>query len=253
LKVVELRFIANKRVETARLISKLEDKWAKKIAKLDWKLQKAEEKINDRISSANRLRTKEVAKADEATNELIKYYEDNSNQNQKVIDKYKGIGLIVAVAGEIIDGVLAFVLFMIVKSNPNNNGVLKVAENTREIATLKNFQNKVFSKNPFEKKETDSHNFHIKHQEKSLSNSLFQQIKRESEMMAKEKNELLNIEGISYLNHPTQRELIRRFKRYNINITPIQIGEYFHKMGDEIYFINQKMGFVYAKENRAVA
>lgn len=234
--------IARKKVETAQMISTIENKWAKKIAKLDWKIQKAEEKINDRIMSANKLRTQEIEKADQATNELISFYEKNSNDNKKTVKTYKGIGLVVAIAGEIIDGVLAFVLFMIVRTNPNTAGTLEVQQNTREIKTLQNFQG--YSSLGTSNKESSA--FNLKNEHQPLSNSLFQMIKSQSKNMAIEKNELFNWNGFQYTNHPTQREIIASFKKLGINVTPLHIQEYFSKMGNALIFVNQKVGFVYA-------
>ena len=125
--------IANRKIDTASKIAKIEDGYSKKIAKMDWKISQAESKVNDRIAKANVLRTAEMAKADEATKELETFYKGESAKNQSVIDEYKGIGLIVAVGGEVIDGILAFLLFVLVKSNPNTNGTPKVDRNTRAL------------------------------------------------------------------------------------------------------------------------
>jgi len=49
-----------------------------------------------------------------------------------------------------------------------------------------------------------------------------------------------------FLNHPSQRVLINRFKEKGIKVTERHIGQYFEAMGDELHFVNQKKGFVYA-------
>ncbi len=235
--------IANKRVQTAQLISKVEDKWAKKIAKLDWKISQAEEKIATRKMQSNKMRNEEINKADEAANELIAYYKKESGVNKDLVEQYKDIGIIVAVLGEIIDGALAFILFMVVKSNPNVEGKLQVQKNTRTILRR---EESIKSHDIEGKTTSKSSHFYLKNRHEPLSNNLFYMIKKESEKMANEKNEIITVDGFDYLNHPTQRELISRFKqKKGINITPLHVQEYFQKMGSSLTFLNQNAGFVY--------
>ncbi len=255
--------IARKRVETAQLIAKIENKWAQSIAKIDWKIQKAEEKVNNRIVVANRLREKEMQKADDATEELISHYKNESQKNTQVVEKYKHIGLIVAVRGEVIDGLLAFMLFMIIKSNPNVNGTLEVQRNTRQVIRLKSYQKEdaiVVDKHSQEPSiyknapsNTNEFRFHIKDIDEPLQASLFEKIKKISIQMAEERGKVLYLSEAPYLQHPTQREIIARFKQNGENITPLQIGKYLSKMGNSLLFVNQKVGFVYADAIDAVA
>jgi len=131
--------IAQKRVATAKQISQIEERYAKKLAKMDWKIQKAEDKVNERTESANKIKLAEMEKADSAAKELEDYYTGESGKNKSIVEKYKNVGLIIAISGEFIDGLLAFLLFMLVKSNPNVNGTPKVQENTRQEIKLKTY------------------------------------------------------------------------------------------------------------------
>ncbi len=256
--------IARKKVETAKLIAKVEKKWAESIAKIDWKIQKAEEKINNRIIAANALREKEMKKADDATEELISHYKNESQKNTQMVEKYKHIGLIVAIGGEVIDGLLAFMLFMIIKSNPNVNGTLEVQKNTRQVIRFKSYQKEdaivvdkhyqepsIYKNNSSTPKK--EFRFQLKDTDEPLKASLFEKIKKISAKMAEEKGKILYIENNPYIQHPTQREIIARFKEYGENVTPLQIGKYISKMGNSLIFVNQKVGFVYADAIDAVA
>ena len=53
-----------------------------------------------------------------------------------------------------------------------------------------------------------------------------------------------------YLNHPSQRELIKAFMEYGKIITPRHVQKYFEMRGDELMFVNQKIGFVYSYKVR---
>ncbi len=239
--------IANKRVETAKKIGQIEAKWAKKIAKIDWKISREEIKRNERLVASTKLRQLEMQKADAATDDLVGHYKTESQKNQALVAKYKNIGLIIAIGGEVIDGLLAFVLFMIVKSNPNVAGTPSIQRNTRPMASL---HDNYHHTKPYQTKESQ---FQLKSKNEPLNSSLFQQIKEEAYKMASERNELLTFKGESYQKHPTQRALIKRFKQKGINITPLQIGQYIAKMENSLIFINQKVGFVYAQKVAAAA
>ncbi len=130
-------YIANKKLEYSRQIAKVENKWAKKMMLLDKRIAKAQERLNRRIDRASKMKQAQISEADKATEDLIKHYKRESTNNSHIIDMYKDIGLIVAIGGEIVDGLLAFLLFMIVKSNPNVNGTPQVQPNTRKMMRMK--------------------------------------------------------------------------------------------------------------------
>ena len=62
-----------------------------------------------------------------------------------------------------------------------------------------------------------------------------------------------NIWRDGQLKHPTQRELIQKFKIMGININARVTGQYLSKMGNEVEFINENYGFVYKNELEKVA
>jgi len=234
-------YIAKKKLEASKKISKIEQKWSRKISNIDQKISNAQDKLNRRIDIANKVQQNQMSQADKATEDLIAYYKIESINNENIIDKYKHIGLIVAIGGEIIDGILAFLLFMIVKSNPNVNGTPQVQANTRRMMRMKSYNNDNLSS----EKSTQKEYPHQDIEKDNLSNTLFTKIKKVSKVMAKEQNKFIKVGKNRYLNHPSRRDIIKAFKEYNIIITPHQIGQYFMKMEGEIMFVNQKMGFVY--------
>jgi len=253
-------YIANKKLQSAKKISKIEDKWNRKISNLDKKISNLQDKLNRKIDTANKTQQEQMQKADRATEDLITHYKQESNNNRDIIDRYKYIGLIVAIGGEIVDGFLAFLLFMIVKSNPNVNGTPKVQANTRKMVKIKSYNNdnSENSSNNIVKSDTpkdlSKKEYHHQNQESDeLSDKLFIKIKKVAVSLSKENENFIKVGMNRYLKHPSQRELISAFADYNIIITPYQIGEYFTKMEDEIMFVNQKIGFVYTKAIQKVA
>ncbi len=239
--------------------------WDWKINRLDKKIVLAQDKLYRLKQRENTFRQAQMSKADQATDELINHYKNESNRNKNSVDMYKDIGLVVAIGGEIIDGLLAFLLFMIVKSNPNVNGTPKVQENTRKIVRLKTYDNetnkqpvkkvvekeKVATKTPFELTKKESLRTHV--DKNILDDKLYQKIKKVASAISKEKNEFIKVGMNKYLKHPTQRELIKAFAEYGVIITPFHISEYFTKMEDEIMFVNQKIGFVYTQIVKKIA
>ncbi len=253
-------YIANKKLESAKKISKIEDRWNRKISNLDKKISNAQERLNRKIDTANSIQQKQMQKADTATEDLIAHYKQETEQNRDMIERYKYIGLIVAIGGEIVDGLLAFLLFMIVKSNPNVNGTPKVQANTRKMVKMKSYEdekNEDISNvdiiddttKDFPKKEY----LHQSQNSDELSDKLFIKIKKVAQSLSKDDNNFIKVGMNRYLKHPSQRELIKAFADYNIIITPYQVGEYFIKMEDEIMFVNQKIGFVYTEIVEKVA
>ncbi len=222
-------YIAKKKLSASKKISKIEQKWSRKILNINQKIADAQDKLNS-------VQQNQVSQADKATEDLIDYYKSESINNENIIDKYKYIGLIVAIGGEIIDGILAFLLFMIVKSNPNVNGTPQVQANTRKMMKMKSYDNDKSINKEYPHQDLEKEN---------LSDSLFTKIKKASKVMAKEQNKFIKVGKNRYLNHPSRRDIIKAFKEYDIVITPHQIGQYFMKMEGEIMFVNQKMGFVY--------
>jgi len=222
--------------------------WDWKISRLDKKIAEAQDKLYNQTSRANSMKQKQMLHADKATEDLIKHYKNESNSNKNSINRYKDIGLIVAIGGEIIDGFLAFLLFMIVKSNPNVNGTPKIQENTRKMVRMKSFDSETG-----DDKKTHSFEFPQKEllrksvDKNELSDKLFSKIKKVASAMAHEKNDFIKVGLNRYLKHPSQREIIKSFSEYGVTITPYDVSEYFTKMEDEIMFVNQKIGFVYSQ------
>ncbi len=253
-------YIANKKLENSRQIAKVEQRWSKKISNIDQKILNAQDKLNRRIDTTNRVHQNQMSQADKATEDLITYYKHESNNNKNIINRYKNIGLIIAIGGEIIDGILAFLLFMIVKSNPNVNGTPQVQTNTRKMMKMKSYTNDK-SENSIDISTTDDESlneyktFDFSQKEyqfqgvekEELNDKLLTKIKKVSQVLAKEQNKFVKVGRNRYLNHPSRREIIKAFKDYNIIITPHQIGQYFMKMEGEIMFVNQKLGFVYTQ------
>jgi len=222
--------------------------WDWKISRLDKKIAEAQDKLYNQTSRANSMKQKQMLHADKATEDLIKHYKNESNSNKNSINRYKDIGLIVAIGGEIIDGFLAFLLFMIVKSNPNVNGTPKIQENTRKMVRMKSFDSETG-----EDKKTLSFEFPQKEllrksvDKNELSDKLFSKIKKVASVIAHEKNDFIKVGLNRYLKHPSQREIIKSFGEYGVTITPYDVSEYFKKMEDDIMFVNQKIGFVYSQ------
>ena len=246
-------YIANKKLEYSRQIAKVENKWAKKMMLLDKRIAKAQERLNRRIDRASKMKQAQISEADKATEDLIKHYKRESTNNSHIIDMYKDIGLIVAIGGEIVDGLLAFLLFMIVKSNPNVNGTPQVQPNTRKMMRMKSYdepsnelesQKKTLVKTP--KKESGF----VGANNTELSDKLFLKIKKVAAAMS---SEYIKVGRNHYLKHPSQRELIKAFSEYDVVITPHQISQYFTRMGDEIMFVNQRLGFVYTQNTHKSA
>lgn len=251
-------YISQKRLEAGKRISIIEDRWNRKILKLDQKISNLQNQLNKRIDIANSAKLSHMNDADKATEDLIKYYKNESNNNKNTIDMYKNIGLIVAVGGEIVDGLLAFLLFMIVKSNPNVSGTPKVQENTRKMTKLKSYDgdisndhNENVNNTPFKSSQKESLQSSIKNNK--LNNTLFEKIKKVSSALSYERNDFIKVGMNRYLKHPSQREIIKAFREYGVTITPYQVSAYFTKMEDEIMFVNQKIGFVYTKIVKKVA
>ncbi len=250
-------YIANKKLESSKKIAKIEQKWSKKISDIDQKILNAQDKLNRRIDVTNRVQQSQMSQADKATEDLIAYYKHESNNNKQIINRYKNIGLIVAIGGEIVDGILAFLLFMIVKSNPNVNGTPQVQANTRKMMKMKSYTSDksenstnttITDDAPLDEYKTfDFSQKEYPFQKEELSDKLFTKIKKVSQVLAKEQNKFVKVGRNRYLNHPSRREIIKAFKDYNIIITPHQIGQYFMKMEGEIMFVNQKLGFVYTQ------
>jgi hypothetical protein len=240
-------YIANKKLEINRKIAKIEDRWDRKFANIDSRISKAQDKLDLQTNRANKMRQSQLTKSDKATEDLISHYKKESNNNISTINRYKDIGLIVAIGGEIIDGFLAFLLFMIVKSNPNVNGTPQVQLNTRQMIKMKSYESDNFEDI---KNSTPSLLKESRHQSldnDTLSDNLFQKIKKVAMVMSKEENNYVEVGMNKYLNHPSQREIIKAFGDYGILISPYQVGEYFKRMEDQIMFVNQKLGFVYTK------
>jgi len=236
--------------------------WDWKISTIDKKIEIAQDKLYSQIERTNREKQQQINQADNATDELITHYKTESNRNRISIDTYKNIGLIVAIGGEIIDGLLAFLLFMIVKSNPNVNGTPKVQENTRKMMRLKSYENeshsKSISKNTVEKNNipfelTQKESLRTKVDENILDEKLYLKIKKAANVISREKNEFIKVGMNRYLKHPSQRELIKAFSEYGVTITAFHVSEYFKKMEDEIMFVNQKIGFVYTQIVKKIA
>ncbi len=244
-------YIASKRLETARKISKIEGIWGRKISNLDQKISNLQTQLNNRIDRANSTKQSQMNEADKATEDLIKYYKNESNSNKNRINLYKDIGLIVAIGGEVIDGLLAFLLFMIVKSNPNVNGTPKVQENTRKMSRMKSYDSDMFKKSVEKTSYENSTLFEFP--QKELSNNLFEKIKKVASALSEDRNDFIKVGMNRYLKHPSQREIIKVFGEYGVTITPYHVSEYFTKMEDEIMFVNQKIGFVYSKIVKKVA
>ncbi len=242
-------YIANKKLDSGRKIANIEDKWGRKISNIDQKIANSQERLNRRIDSSNKAKQSQLSKADKATEDLIVHYKHESSNNRNIIEKYENIGLIVAIGGEIIDGLLAFLLFMIVKSNPNVNGTPKVQENTRKMVRMKSFDNDLLDshkeKSPFEFPKKESLRKSVDKNE--LSDKLFAKIKKAASIMSSEKNDFIKVGMNRYLKHPSQREIIKAFSEYGVSVTPYHVSEYFTKMEDEIMFVNQKIGFVYSQ------
>jgi hypothetical protein len=229
--------------------------WDWKISRLDKKIALAQDKLYNQIDMANRLKQAQMSETDRATDDLISHYKSESSRNKNSVDMYKDIGFIVAIGGEIIDGLLAFLLFMIVKSNPNVNATPKVQENTRKMVRLKTYENESIPKNHEKKVEVKKVPFELNQKESlrvsidknNLDDKLFLKIKKVASVISREKNEFIKVGMNRYLKHPSQRELIKAFSEYGVTITPFHVSEYFTKMEDEIMFVNQKIGFVYTQ------
>jgi hypothetical protein len=229
--------------------------WDWKISRLDKKIALAQDKLYNQIDMANRLKQAQMSETDRATDDLISHYKSESNRNKNSVDMYKDIGFIVAIGGEIIDGLLAFLLFMIVKSNPNVNATPKVQENTRKMVRLKTYENESIPKNHEKKVEVKKVPFELNQKESlrvsidknNLDDKLFLKIKKVASVISRDKNEFIKVGMNRYLKHPSQRELIKAFSEYGVTITPFHVSEYFTKMEDEIMFVNQKIGFVYTQ------
>jgi hypothetical protein len=243
-------YIANKKLESGRKISNIEERWDRKFSILDQKIATLQKRLNRRIDSTNRLKQSQIGMADKAAEDLITHYKNESNRNKNSIDKYKNIGLIVAIGGEVIDGLLAFLLFMIVKSNPNVNGTPKVQENTRKMVRMTSYDSEIaddINKNqtPFEFSQKESLRINV--DKNKLSDKLFTKIKKVASVMSKDKNDFIKVGMNRYLKHPSQREIIKAFEEYGVTVTPYHVSAYFTKMEDEIMFVNQKIGFVYSQ------
>lgn len=248
-------YIASKKLENGRKISNIEERWGRKVSILDQKIATSQEQLNRRIDSANRVKQNQMGIADKATEDLIAHYKHESNNNKNTIDKYKNIGLIVAIGGEVVDGLLAFLLFMIVKSNPNVNGTPKVQENTRKMVRMTSYDNELSDSSYTDNLNKNRTPFEFSQKEPLLSNvdknelseKLFAKIKKVSSLISKDKNDFIKVGMNRYLKHPSQREIIKAFGEYGVTVTPYHISEYFTKMEDEIMFVNQKIGFVYSQ------
>lgn len=249
--------IAQQREKMSKRNQKIESEHAQKMSKLSWKLDQRTKNFNGEIAKANALKIQEQAESDKAQAELETYYKGESAKNTATIEKYKNIGWYFAVIGEIIDGVLAFILFHLVKSNPNTNGTPEVDENTRALAPkivapkrevhtvrdreeLHNFKmpNKARSPKP---------KAHSINSEKRVGQTLFKEIERVAKEIAAQKDEYID----NYLRHATQREIIAVFANHDISVTPLQIQEYYNIKSKDLIFVNQKFGFVYAKAKEA--
>jgi hypothetical protein len=237
-----------KKEEASKKISQIERKWNKEISKMDWKIQKEQGRIGQMSLKAKELRAKEMKAADDAAKELEEFYKAENDKNRATVEEYKGIGLVIAISGEIIDGILALLLFALVKSNPNTNGTPKVDENTRGLrarvvaparAVHTNRVSEVAPRT-YPKKERRQSSPVV---EADLSEDMFLEIKR----VAREMAEHRDIYRDGYLDHPTQRELIAEFKDQGVRLTPREIQQYFSWMGAEVLFVNQRVGFVYAE------
>lgn len=229
--------------------------WDWKISRLDMKIAEAQDKLYMQTSRANRIKQNQILQADKATEDLITYYRNESNSNKNTINMYKDIGLIVAIGGEVIDGFLAFLLFMIVKSNPNVNGTPKVQENTRKMVRTKSYDSDMIGSNNTNNSSQKTSAFKFPQKEllrnnidkNALSAPLYEKIKKVASVMSSEKNDFIKVGMNRYLKHPSQREIIKAFSEYGVTITPYHVSEYFSKMEDEIMFVNQKIGFVYSQ------
>jgi hypothetical protein len=221
--------------------------WDWKIRRLDREIAEAQDKLYRQQSQTSKSRTRQLLQADDATEDLISHYKQESNSNRNIVNNYKDIGLIVAIGGEVIDGFLAFLLFMIVKSNPNVNGTPKVQENTRKMMRLKSYEDETTNKTQHKISSQNKEQPYQPEPNGELSDKLYNKIKKAAMLMAKEKNSYIEVGMNRYLNHPSQREIIKTFGELGVLITPYQVGEYFTKMQDEIMFVNQKLGFVYTR------
>jgi len=229
--------------------------WDWKISRLDMKIAEAQDKLYMQTSRANRIKQNQILQADKATEDLITHYRNESNSNKNTINMYKDIGLIVAIGGEVIDGFLAFLLFMIVKSNPNVNGTPKVQENTRKMVRMKSYDSDMIGSNNTNNSSQKTSAFKFPQKEllrnnidkNALSAPLYEKIKKVASVMSSEKNDFIKVGMNRYLKHPSQREIIKAFSEYGVTITPYHVSEYFSKMEDEIMFVNQKIGFVYSQ------
>ncbi len=238
--------IANKKAEMAKKISKIEDRYEKKFANIDWKIAQAEKRANEKIAAIRKLKAEEREKADKSEKELEAYYTRESEKNKGTVEQYKGIGMIVAISGEVIDGILALLLFILVKSNPNTNGTPQVDRNTRALRA------RIVA--PARKVHTVTGASHTSpkykaHPKSRAGRNLIEEIGRVALSLAIERDEYID----GYLNHPTQREIIKAFAEQGRSVTPLEIQQYFKSKEDELIFINQKVGFAYANRSKEVA
>lgn len=274
-------FLANKKTELARTIAKIEKKYAQRIAKMDWKIQQAEKKVNAQRAEADKLRQAEMAKADKATEEVINYYNQESEKNAQTVDEYKYYGLWFALLGEVIDGGLAFIFFMMARSNPNLNGRLEVQENTRQVIKMESFDTtepKIISRGegqPFKNrlnatkesrrevpmmknepapqatKQTETLKTHERqhHDEKAF----YAHVAKVAREIAEQEQKYIRLEEQSYLKHPSQKRLISAMKEQGASLTPKQAGIYLDTVADKLIYVNQKVGFVYADKEAVLS
>jgi len=225
--------------------------WDWKIDMLDRKIATEQEKLYNLINREQKIKQNQISQADKAAEDLIVHYKKESSNNRFTVAQYKDIGLIVAIGGEIVDGLLAFLLFMIVKSNPNVNGTPQVQANTRKMVKMKSYDIDNLPQPEAIKTQKKTKQFEFSKLEetvnKELTDKLFIKIKKVASHLSKEKNEFIKVGMNRYLKHPSQRELIKAFSEHGITITPSHVSEYFTKMEDEIMFVNQKIGFVYTQ------
>lgn len=240
--------IAFKKAECAKTVSKISSKWNKEIAKVDWKISQSKSKNIASQQAMSEKQSEELEKADLAADELMSFYDTKSAENALTIQEYAGIGLIVAISGEVIDAVLAMLLFVLVKSNPNTNGTPKVDINTRALPPrVVAPARKVHT---ISKKESSPKpQAHSTHSQKRVGRELFDEIDRVARVISEQQDE--HIKG--NLKHATQRQIRQAFTEQGRSVTPLEIQEYFNLKGEGLIFINQKVGFVYHDRVKEVA
>lgn len=259
-------FLSNQQTALAKKIAKIAKKYSKRIADMDWKIQKAEGKVNARRAEANKMRQSELEKADEATEEVVNYYNTESGKNAETIEEYRHYGLYFALLGEIIDGGLAFIFFMMARTNPNLNGKLEVQENTRQIIKMEDFdtsdakiikrgsgtpfssrlnttkkESRQSTQAPMEQVETHA-------REAYDAKGFYAHVAKVARRIAEQDDKHVTLEEGSYLKHPSQKRLREEMKMLGISLTPKQSGIYLDTVADELLFVNQKVGFVYAEK-----